>query len=164
MTPFETAVAFTLREEGSFSDRASDEGGATKYGIARRYHPDITDAQWGSFSVEDATALYRIRYWLAIKADNMPGPVGLALFDTAVNLGVGPTLRMLQRLLGVEQDGKIGPQTIAACWTIQAPILAERLLTERVLRYSADEDWEENKRGWTGRCFRAYRAALAVLA
>ena len=33
MTPFDTAVAFTLREEGGFTDDPRDPGGATNLGI-----------------------------------------------------------------------------------------------------------------------------------
>jgi lysozyme family protein len=44
----------------------------------------------------------------------MPWPVSLVHFDACVNMGVTQAARFLQRSVGAEPDGRIGPKTLEA--------------------------------------------------
>jgi len=93
----------------------NDRGGRTAWGISERAHP----AAWRSGPPlrEDAKAIY-IRTYVApfspLAAVGMDERVRVALIDDAVLSGVKASIRSLQHVLGVAEDGVIGPQTIAA--------------------------------------------------
>lgn len=63
---------------------------------------------------ETAKAIYRKKYWDAIRADELPDALRFHVFDAAVNSGVTQAVKWLQRLAHVGEDGVIGPLTIAA--------------------------------------------------
>jgi len=110
---FALASAIVLEEEGVFSDEAQDPGGETKWGIARAEHPEITAQAWAAFTVDDALALYRAKYFDAHRCGDMPAHWAVGIFDAAVN-PCGPVIEWAQSALEVAADGKIGEQTIAA--------------------------------------------------
>ena len=67
-----------------------------------------------SLTVDDVTPIYKRNYWDRIKGDALPSGVDFAVFDLAVNGGTGRGAKMLQKVVGVTQDGGIGPQTLGA--------------------------------------------------
>ena len=78
---------------------------------------------------------YRDAYWLEGDCDRLPWPVSLVHFDACVNTGVTQAARFLQRSVGAEPDGRIGPKTldaVRAALEKHAPLaLAERLVRRR---------------------------------
>jgi lysozyme family protein len=105
------ALVFTLKWEGGFTNNPLDPGGPTNFGIiqsrydqyrnskklSRRSVKDITEAEY--------TEIYDTYYWEPVRAKWLDGTLGLALFDTAVNMGVGGALRRLQISLEVPLTG-----------------------------------------------------------
>jgi len=83
---FNLALAFTLRWEGGFSDDPYDPGGQTKYGISKAAYPDV-DIK--SLTKEEAALLYKKDYWDKAGCEKMEKKLAIAVFDTAVNCGVG---------------------------------------------------------------------------
>lgn len=154
---FAPSLALVLQHEGGKVDDPQDPGGRTAYGITQRVYDDWRGEQglpvrdvW--FIVEpEIEAIYRMLYWNACRCDELPAGVDYAILDLAVNSGVNRAARFLQRAVGVPDDGKIGPVTLAAvnakppCQTITA-ITQARLafLTQLTLfpRYG---------KGWTAR-------------
>ncbi|WP_281423880.1 glycosyl hydrolase 108 family protein, partial [Mesorhizobium silamurunense] len=57
---------------------------------------------------------YRRFYWDAVLGAELPDGVDCAVFDFAVNSGPGRAAKYLQAVLGVAQDGRVGPATVAA--------------------------------------------------
>ena len=136
---FENALKHTLENEGVYSFDPDDPGGETYYGIARNRHPN-----WGGWNVidrykveekdiprleEDAAlqisvaGFYLKNFWNAVGANSVSvdcPKVAVKLFDTAVNVGVGRSVKFLQSALNLVddqnlvEDGKIGPMTRAA--------------------------------------------------
>ena len=151
---FESAVAFVLKAEGGYVHDPNDAGGETNYGISKRSYPDLNIK---NLTVEQATAIYFDDYWLASCADEMPSYMGMAIFDTAVNMGVGTAARLLQRAAGVADDGIIGPKTLAAVYKHSPEHLLAEFLSQRALRYHelADEEAHNKRfiRGWLKRTF-----------
>ena len=116
---FEHAVGLVLQHEGGFVQHPSDPGGATKFGITRE---TLARARGRPVSVDDVrrpdarrrpSPIYRRLYWDAVRADELPPGLDLAVFDLAVNSGPSRAVRMLQAVLGVEADGIVGPVTLA---------------------------------------------------
>lgn len=111
---FEQALWFTLRWEGGYVDDPDDRGGETKYGISKHSFPDL---HIRSLTIEDAAQIYQKGYWAPVHGDDLPAPLGMALFDFAVNSGVSRSTRVLQRLIGAKPDGDFGPGTLFAART-----------------------------------------------
>ncbi len=114
---FDTALAFTLSQEGGYSDDPRDHGGATNMGIVQRTL-DAFNATHGlpKQSVRDidrgtAAMIYRLNYWTPAHCGEMPDSLGTCVFDFAVNAGVHQSLATLQTCLGTAPDGRWGPKT-----------------------------------------------------
>ena len=128
---FERAIDFVLKQEGGAVDHPSDRGGATKFGISSRAHPDV---DLSTLTREGAIELYRTRYWLPIQGDALPQALGLVLLDHAVHAGIPAAVRALQRRLGFdahETDGVMGPKTLAAALSCPTRSLIRFLLRDR---------------------------------
>jgi lysozyme family protein len=86
---FDTCLAFTLKEEGGYSDDPADPGGATNMGITLATYRQWSDnPSLGALQVQDlsertARAIYRSLYWNPLRADALPAGVDLSVFDTA---------------------------------------------------------------------------------
>jgi lysozyme family protein len=87
---FELAVGFVLSHEGGADGSPhtdpDDPGGATRWGIAQRYHPSINVL---TLTREEAVAIYRHEYWGKYGCGAMPFPLSVLHFDSCVNPGPG---------------------------------------------------------------------------
>lgn len=120
-TDFERALNFVLDHEGRiFEDVPGDPGGATKDGITHDDYDDFRKEH--GLPVHDLRLMtdaemqeiYTEHYWNPTHAAQFTYPVALALFDTAVNVGTGHTIKWLQTIVGVTPDGGFGPLTLNA--------------------------------------------------
>ena len=120
MSRFEECLAFVLEREGGYCNDPSDRGGATNCGVTQSVYDDYRTRAGrnrqpvhGISGVEVAD-IYRTRYWKTVRGDQLPRPVDLVVFDAAVNHGPRQAILFLQRAVGADDDGAIGPQTINA--------------------------------------------------
>ena len=147
-SPFARIVAHVLDLEGGYVDDPDDRGGETKFGISKRSYPDVDIA---ALSVDDAIAIYRSDYWSASRCDHLPAAVACFVFDAAIQHGPRRGARMLQRALGVDDDGIIGPVTIGAAEQADPRALLADLFTARLDTYArlAEEPSQAKFRaGW----------------
>ena len=114
---FERAVAATLKREGGYVHDPDDPGGETKFGISKRSYPDLDIKR---LSEDDAKGIYRRDFWDRYGYGRI-GELQIAakVFDLAVNMGPKAAHRIAQRALKsvdrrVEEDGILGPKTLAA--------------------------------------------------
>ncbi len=149
MSNFARALEVVLHHEGGYVNHPNDPGGETIYGISRRSHPDV----WakGRPTLEDAKRIYHRDYWLPIKADSLPFPVALMVFDTAVNAGNRRAAILLQRALRVTADGSIGPVTLAAANRADTRMLVNHIAAERIVFNSGLSNWGSFGLGWSRR-------------
>lgn len=169
---FDACLPFILQAEGGYSDNPNDPGNytggrigvgelrGTQYGISAASYPTL-DIK--NITIPQAGMIYLSDYWLPMAAGQMPGPIALVAFDSAVNQGVGATRIMLQGALGVAQDGIIGPHTVAAA--VRAgnnpmPVVIS-LCARRAVRY-AGLDMKSFGLGWMTRLFQAVVAAQKI--
>jgi len=145
---FDTAVELILKHEGGYVDDPHDAGGETNYGISKRAYPDLNIKE---LTRDDAKQIYRRDYWDAVRADEMPEPVAVAVFDMAVNAGNRTAIRLLQRVVRVTDDGIIGPVTLAAVNSAKPDEIAVRYAAERLMHYAAIPGWQRYGRGWARR-------------
>jgi lysozyme family protein len=166
---FETAVDLVLRHEGGFVNHPRDPGGATNFGITRE---TLSRVRGRPASVEDvrrltreeAASIYRRLYWQAVRADELPPGLDLAVFDLAVNSGPKRAVTMLQKLLGVTADGSIGPVTIKAANRPDPAESVRRLTRERLGFLSRLATWPVFGRGWRRRVLAVEQEGLRLAA
>ena len=171
MDNFPACLAFTLSQEGGYSDDPNDSGGATNLGITLGEYAlwtrraDVTKVDMQVLTVATVTPIYRASYWQANQCQAMPAGVALMVFDHGVNRGVGNAARALQQALGVDADMHIGPQTLLALRgadNIRA--LVNQMHALQLAQYQALTKWPDYGRGWGARCDRRRDAALAMAA
>lgn len=109
MDAFRIALNFTLKWEGGYTDNPRDPGNwtggeegkgqlkGTKYGISAAAFPNL-DIR--NLTVEQAGEIYRTRYWDPIGGDSLPFPASMAVFDFAVNSGVGRARSLWEKVEG----------------------------------------------------------------
>lgn len=160
-----------LRHEGGFVDHPDDPGGATNKGITiatfRRYiKPNGTVADLRALTTEQAVMVYKRQYWDRVSADDLPSGVDYAVADFAVNSGPARAAKYLQAIVGVFQDGTIGPTTLAAVRRMDALLVINRLCDDRLAfmkRIQGGKLWNTFGRGW-GRRVAEVRAVSIGLA
>lgn len=145
---FDVAIAPLLKNEGGISDHPLDKGGLTKFGISHRSYPDLNIA---AITIDQAKYLYKRDFWDSMQLDKFELVVAFEMFDCAVNCGVGTAKRLLQRALGVAEDGIIGPVTMDAALGMDAERLAKKLLAHRILFYTKLKNWPTFGAGWVNR-------------
>lgn len=156
MNAFERAFDLVIGAEGGYVNDPRDPGGETKFGISKRAYPGV-DIK--SLTLEAARAIYLKDYWQAACCDRLPEPLGIALFDSAVNQGVRQAISLLQRALGVSPDGILGNLTIAAANAIKPDDLLVKFLAERAMHYASLKTFDIYGRGWLRRVFHIARVA-----
>lgn len=108
-------IARILRREGGSAETndADDSGGRTKYGISEAANPDL----WadGDVTLDEAEGAYYDRYILSEHFERLSDPwLREQVVDFGVTSGPDRACRLLQRVVGATEDGKLGALTLAA--------------------------------------------------
>lgn len=127
----DNAWATLMQIEGGGS-LVTDAGGLTKWGISQRAYPDLDIA---SLSEAQARVIAWNDYWQAVRCDALPAHLQFPAFDCAFNQGSVTAIRLLQKALRVQVDGRIGPKTIAAAQA-STPETLHRFNARRAMRYA----------------------------
>ena len=115
---FDKCLEKLLQHEGGFVNHPDDPGGMTNLGVTIR-----TWEEWVGHTVSEkemrrltplmVKALYKRKYWDACFADDLVSGLDYAVFDVAVNSGVGRAIKLLQSTVGATPDGMFGSITRA---------------------------------------------------
>ena len=116
MKSFKEIIEKVLHHEGGYVNDPKDLGGETKYGITKRFYPDV-DIK--NLTIEQATDIYKSDYWDKNKVESLPQNLWHIYFDMCVNMGKRTAVKVLQRAAvnkgrDIEVDGGLGPMTIGA--------------------------------------------------
>lgn len=147
MDNFKMAVNLTLEKEGILSDHKDDAGGLTKYGISQTAYPKLDIA---ALTEEEAIKIYKRDYWDKAMCGEIPYPLDVLLFDTAVNHGVVKAIKIMQESLNITADGVIGQKTLAAARTAKNSIYTVFMIN-RLFAYTQAKSWPTFKEGWRNR-------------
>lgn len=155
MSNFKVALKRVLKHEGGYVNDPKDKGGETNYGItigtARQFGYTGSMRNIPMSVVEN---IYKARFWDALGCDELADKYGFAfafqLFDAGVNHGVGNAKRMLQRAVGVVDDGVIGKVTRQAI-DDNAEHLTDLFNAERIHFYTKISSFNHFGRGWMRR-------------
>lgn len=163
-------LAQVLRHEGGYVDHPADPGGATNMGIThktlarwRKIDPwwALAKADVKALDRAEAGEIYKALYWDRCKATSLPAGLDLALFDYAVNSGPERAIKTLQALVGVVQDGFVGPLTLQAVKQRDPRALVAALCDQRMSFLQRLSTFSTFGRGWTARVSDIRATALA---
>jgi lysozyme family protein len=118
---FDHCLDMLLEHEGGFVNHPKDPGGMTT------------------------------EYWDKARCDDLPSGLDWAVFDWGVNSGMGRPAKALQRIVGVNPDGAIGPKTVKAIFDFDAKDMVEKLYDARQRFYESLKTFETFGRGWSRR-------------
>lgn len=150
---YEEALRRLLAHEGGYTNHPSDPGGPTNFGITihdyRKYvKPNATAADVKAMKLSEAKAIYRAKYWDSQRCDDLPAGVDYCIFDYGVNSGIGRSAKVLQRLVGVPVDGRIGAATLAAVAKRDPATLVNAICNERLRFLQSLKTWGVFGKGW----------------
>ena len=158
---FESSLKFVLAREGGKCDDPLDRGGRTNMGITQRVYDSwrfdkgLTKRDVWLMPEEEAATIYKELYWDAVRGDDLPHPLDLILFDSAVQHGAREAAIFVHGALGVEEADAIGPLTLQQIARVDPTELAVEVVTERVDFYrhliAVDPDQKRFEAGWGNR-------------
>jgi lysozyme family protein len=162
---FAEALQKLLVHEGGYVFHRDDPGGMTNLGVTKAVweewvgHP-VDEKQMRALLPVTVAPLYRAKYWDKIKGDDLPTGVDYVVFDAAVNSGPGRAAKWLQACVGVEQDGGIGPKTLAAVTSFDASQLIEDYAKRRLSFLMDLQTWDTFGKGWGRRVAEVQKTGL----
>lgn len=158
---FEKSLLVILKHEGGYVNDPADRGGATNKGITQKVYDEYRKLlnkpvqSVKNISDDEVKEIYRKSYWLPACCDKLPASIDTAHFDMAVNAGPRQAARLLQRSVGVTDDGVIGPATLAAVEKADPKALSRQYANKRVEFYNSlvmrDPSQIKFLKGWTAR-------------
>ncbi len=146
--------------EGGYSSDKADPGNwtggvvgkgallGTKFGIAANSYPNL-DIK--NLTIEEAAEIYRRDYAAKVRFDELPSGLDHAMLDFAINSGPRRAVEFLQRILGVPDDGRMGPITVAEAQEANAKKTIAALCTARLAFLKGLRTWKRYGKGWSRR-------------
>ena len=167
---FESCLKHLLMHEGGFVNHPSDPGGMTNLGVTARVweewvgHP-VDEKQMRALTPALVAPLYRKKYWDACRANDLVFGLDYAVFDVAVNSGVGRAIKLLQSCVGATPDGGYGPATAALVEKAQQedPVrLISVYCSKRLEFLESLKTFPIFGKGWSRRVAEVKQVALAM--
>lgn len=169
---FNKAFELVIGSEGGFQNDPSDRGNwsggrvgvgenrGTKYGISTMSYKSL-DIK--NITLDQARAIYKKDYWDRNQCDKLPGGVDYMVFDISVNHGVKDGATFLQRAVGSNPDGDIGPATLRAVGLKKPKDILKELSVVRLFDYLSLKMWPRFGLGWSRRLMEVLVSASEML-
>jgi lysozyme family protein len=96
-------LQFVSKWEGGYVDHPNDPGGATNRGITQRTYNNwrrskgLEERPVRELEKNEEVLIYYENYWAAAGCSELEYPFNIAVFDTAVNCGVGRATHWLRK-------------------------------------------------------------------
>lgn len=138
MADYRVLVPIIKKWEAGFSNNPNDSGGPTNKGVTlatfRQFYGQnktvndlkaITDAQWLN--------IFLSGYWNKVRATEINNQsIANIVVDWAWASGPDTAARKVQKIVGVDVDGIVGPKTLAAINAYNPQQLFDRIKAERI--------------------------------
>lgn len=166
---WDTCLASVLKHEGGYVDHPKDPGGATNLGVtigtlSQWLGRKATKAEVKALTVAAVSPIYKRNYWDKVRGDELPSGLDNATFDFAVNSGPAKSVSVLQSILGVTKDGRMGPETLAAIKQHDVGDLINRFCDARMAFLKRLTTYPTFGRGWSSRVAGVRKASIAMAA
>ena len=159
---FEDIIDGVLKWEAGYQTNTKDSGNfyegklvGTNFGISARTLAEYlgrtpTSEDMQNLTKEEAKKIYKTNYYDRYKIDQLPEDLKEVAMHSVVMSG-NKGIKDIQQLIGVEDDGSIGPNTLKA---LEKQKISSVELKNAILdRYKNSEKskWDEFGKGWTNR-------------
>tara|TARA_R100001163_G_C5054030_1_gene190597 strand:- start:1332 stop:1832 length:501 start_codon:yes stop_codon:yes gene_type:complete len=161
---FEECLKMLLHHEGGYVDHPEDPGGETNLGVTKKVYQE-----WGGtkdmkdLTVEDVAPIYKKNYWSRLKCDDLPSGLDFCAFDWGVNSGTGRAAKAIQKIIGANQDGAIGPKSLALIEKQDPKFMVEQFGKIRQEFYEGLSTFKTFGRGWTRRNEETTQKAVSMV-
>ena len=167
---FARVLPLVLEYEGGFTKEKRDPGNWTggKVGVGelRGTNKGIAAASFPTLDIEHMTdaqiaEIYRAKYWVRVRGDDLPSGVDLSVMDGGVNSGPARSVKWLQAVVGETQDGIAGPVTLNAAAKADAPKTIKAHCAKRLGFVRSLAIWNTFGKGWSKRIANVEATALS---
>lgn len=165
---YDEALRRLLVHEGGYTNHPADPGGPTNFGITihdyRRYiKANATADDVRAMKLAEARAIYRAKYWGAMRCDNLPDGVDYAVFDYGVNSGIGRAGKVLRRVLKLSDNTSAVTDDVIKAARLKDPSdVCEAICDERIAFLKGLKTWPVFGAGWGRRVAEVRRASVAM--
>ena len=166
---FDSALKMILKSEGGFVNHKLDPGGMTNLGVTKKVWEEwvgkvVGEKEMRALTPATVAPMYKKKYWDAVKADELPTGLDYLMFDFAINAGPGRAIKTMQKAIGTNPDGAIGPKTMAALKAADQADLIAKFSMEKELFYKSLPTFATFGKGWMRRVAEAQSHAVTMLA
>jgi lysozyme family protein len=157
---YNACISKVLKYEGGYQADPNDKGNWTGCkvgaGVNKGTNRGISACSYPNEDIKGMTEarakeIYRKDFWDKILGDELPAGPDLCTFDGGVNSGQSRGVKWLQRAVGCEADGAVGPQTIAAANDADDHVTIDRMCDDRMDFLRGLSTWPTYGKGWTSR-------------
>ena len=165
---FDNCLALLLKSEGGYVNNPKDPGGRTNLGVTQKTWEawvgrESSEKEIRALTKDQVAPLYKAKYWTACYGPQLPLGVDYAVFDAAVNMGVGRAVKLLQESLGCVPDGQIGPRTIQLIDQKKPQDVIEGFSKRKISFYESLPTFPTFGKGWLKRVEDVKFAALKMI-
>jgi lysozyme family protein len=111
----------------------------------------------------DIIPFYKALYWDKSYCNQLPTGIDYMVFDASVNMGVGQSIRLLQKSLGCVADGVIGPNTMKLINEMNVKTMIDKYSAQKEMFYRSLGTFPTFGKGWLARVERVKQTALSML-
>ena len=116
--------------------------------LAKHLGKTPTAKDMRNLTKDTARDIYKNNYWDKFGMASLPEDLQPIVFNAVVN-SQGHAVKVMQKLLGVEEDGVVGPKTREAMKS--ATFTKEQFKDSLLEKYKTFATWDEHGKGWTNR-------------
>jgi lysozyme family protein len=165
---FDRCLKLVLKSEGLYSNNPKDPGGETMMGVTKAawstyLKRPIADGEMAKLTVADITPFYEALYWDKSYCPQLPLGIDYMVFDASVNMGVGQSIRLLQKSLGCVADGVIGPNTIKLINETSVNDMIDKFSAQKEQFYRSLALFNTFGKGWLSRVAQVKQNAKEML-
>jgi hypothetical protein len=156
----DTLIGSVFNEEGGYSNDKKDTGNyykgqfvGTNHGVSAPIlaeflgrAPTVEDMK--NLKKEDARGIYKANYYDRFGIGSLPKNLQEITLHSVVNSG-GHGAKVIQKMLGVAEDGVIGPKTREAMK--DANFSRQEFADELLKKYKTFKTWDTHGEGWSNR-------------
>lgn len=165
---FDRSLKLVLKSEGGYVNNPKDPGGETIMGVTKAawstyLKRPIANGEMVKLTVADITPFYKALYWDKSYCPQLPTGIDYMVFDASVNMGVGQSIRLLQKSLGCVADGVIGPNTMKLINETSVNDMIDKFSAQKEQFYRSLALFNTFGKGWLSRVAQVKQNAKEML-
>lgn len=136
---FLKCLKIVLKNEGGYINHPNDPGGETNMGITHyvydkyRKQRNLPLQSVKLITANEVYDIYYSTYWNPMDLEDIENEdLILQVFDFGVNAGIRTSIKLLQRIIGVTDDGYIGKITLARIKSYEGDLLAKFIARRKI--------------------------------